>query len=62
VVDQIKEEKWASNIYGTQEKYIDVLVGKPERDHLEYVGGNGKIILKWLLNMMGQQELDSSGL
>jgi len=51
----------ACNVYGTEEKYIDVLVGKPERGHLEYVGGDGKIILKWSLKM-GQQELDSSGL
>jgi hypothetical protein len=39
----------ACNIYGEEEKYVDVLVRKPERDHLEYVEGFGKIILKWLL-------------
>jgi hypothetical protein len=39
----------ACNIYGTEEKYVDVLVGKPETDHLEYVGGDGEIILKWPL-------------
>jgi len=38
----------ACNMYGTEEKYVDVLVRKSERDHLEYVG-DGKIILKWLL-------------
>jgi len=32
-----------------KEKYVDVLVMKPERNHLEYVGADGKIILKWLL-------------
>jgi len=40
--------RWTCNIYGTEKKYVDVLVGKPERDCLEYVG-DGKIILKWLL-------------
>jgi hypothetical protein len=39
----------ACNIYGKEEKYVDVLVRKPEGDYLEYVGGDGKIILKWLL-------------
>jgi hypothetical protein len=37
----------ACNIYRTEEKYIDILVGKSERDHLKYV--DRKTIVKWLL-------------
>lgn len=32
----------------TEEKYVDILVGKSGSDHLEYVG-DGKIIPKQLL-------------
>ena len=39
-----------------------VLVGNVfERDHLEDLGVDDRIILKWILKMLGGRGLDSSG-
>jgi hypothetical protein len=37
-------------MYGTQEWYIQELVGRPvgQRDNLEDLGVDGRIILKWI--------------
>ena len=36
-------------MYGDRRNAYRILVGKPgERDHLEYLGVDGRIILKWI--------------
>jgi hypothetical protein len=40
-----------------------VLVGKAERDHLQDIGANGRIILKWILKEYNESfGMNSSGL
>jgi hypothetical protein len=49
--DQMKknEKDGIYRMYGETRGAYRVLVGKPERrDHLEYIGVDGRIILKWL--------------
>jgi hypothetical protein len=60
---QIKQDEMGG-AYGTYEikvKYIiyRIFVEKPkERDHLEDIGMNGSIILKWVLSEIGRKGMD----
>jgi hypothetical protein len=59
--DQIKKNEMgrACGIYEGEKRCIQVTVGNlNERDHLEDVGINGRIILQWMLNSMGGRGLD----
>jgi len=46
-------------MYGIQEKYIVLLCGKlKQREHLENLGINGRVILQWTSNIMAGHTLD----
>jgi hypothetical protein len=44
----------ACSTYGTDEEWLEILVGNlKKRDHLEYIGIDGMIILKWIFKEIG---------
>jgi hypothetical protein len=47
----MSEEEMEGHVARMEEKRIEdrVMVGKPERDHLEDLGVDGRIMSKWLL-------------
>ena len=55
-VSEIKKDVMGSVCSTCEKKEIHILMGKPG-DHLEDVGVDGKIILKWILNKhVGKRE------
>jgi len=48
----------ACSTYGRQEGLYRVLVRRPEEDHLDNLGRDVTIILKWIFKMVGWIEMD----
>jgi len=52
--DQIEKHQMggACSTYGERRGVYRVLVGKPDRDHLEDPGVDGRIILRWIFRRL----------
>jgi hypothetical protein len=49
--DQVKKNKigWACSLYGVKVRIVYWCGNLGERDHLEYLGVDGRVMLKWVV-------------